>query len=121
MLQQLTTGGFAGRHQPRAGEVDAETGEETLDPRYAPAQDALERGDVDAAVAEYQKLVDANPADSEAAAGLAMAKVLQRTVGGGPERRPGRRRPRTPTTSTPRRSWPTSTFSVATSTTRSTG
>jgi putative thioredoxin len=81
VLQQLTTGGFTGRHQPRAGEVDAETGEETVDPRYVPAQDALERGDVDAAVAEYQKLVDANPADAEAAAGLAMAKVLKRTTG----------------------------------------
>jgi putative thioredoxin len=81
VLQQLTTSGFAGRHQPRAGEVDAETGEETLDPRYAPAQEALERGDIDAAVAEYQKLVDANPADAEAAAGLAMAQVLQRTAG----------------------------------------
>ena len=81
VLQQLATSGFAGRHQPRAGEVDAETGEETLDPRYAPAQDALERGDIDAAVAEYQKLVDANPADAEAAAGLAMAQVLQRTAG----------------------------------------
>jgi putative thioredoxin len=81
VLQQLTTGGFAGRHQPRASEVDAETGEETLDPRYAPAQDALERGDIDGAVAEYQKLVDANPADTEAAAGLAMAQVLQRTAG----------------------------------------
>jgi putative thioredoxin len=81
VLQQLTTSGFAGRHQPRAGEVDAETGEEVLDPRYAPAQDALERGDIDAAVAEYQKLVDANPADAEAAAGLAMAQVLQRTAG----------------------------------------
>ena len=30
-------------------------------------------------MAEYQKLVDANPADVEAGAGLAMAKVLQRT------------------------------------------
>jgi putative thioredoxin len=81
VLQQLTTSGFAGRHHPRSGEVDAETGEETLDPRYAPAQDALERGDIDAAVAEYQKLVDANPADTEAAAGLAMAQVLKRTSG----------------------------------------
>jgi putative thioredoxin len=81
VLQQLTTSGFTGRHQPRSGEVDTETGEETLDPRYAPAQDALERGDIEAAVAEYQKLVDANPADTEAAAGLAMAQVLQRTSG----------------------------------------
>jgi putative thioredoxin len=32
-------------------------------------------------VAEYQRLVDANPADAEAAAGLATAKMLQRTQG----------------------------------------
>ncbi len=83
VLQQLTASGFTGRHQPRSGapEVDEETGEEQLDPRYAPAQDALERGDIAGAVAEYQKLVDSNPADSEAAAGLAMAKLLQRTEG----------------------------------------
>lgn len=81
VFQQLTTSGFAGRHQPRAAEVDTETGEEVIDPRYLPAQDALERGDINAAVAEYQKLVEANPADSEAAAGLAMAQVLQRTDG----------------------------------------
>ena len=50
VLQQLTASGFTGRHQPRsgAGPVDEETGEEQLDPRYAPAQDALERGDIDA-------------------------------------------------------------------------
>jgi putative thioredoxin len=83
VLQQLTASGFTGRHQPRTGNgtVDEETGEELLDPRYAPAQEALERGDIDAAVAEYQKLVDANPADAEAAAGLAMAKLLKRTEG----------------------------------------
>ena len=83
VLQQLTASGFTGRHQPRSGggEVDEETGEEQLDPRYAPAQEALERGDIDAAVAEYEKLVDANPADAEAAAGLAMARLLKRTEG----------------------------------------
>jgi putative thioredoxin len=84
VMQQLTAQGIAGRHQPRAGgpAPDAEGGEEEqVDPRYAAAQDALGEGDIDRAVAEYQKLVDANPADTEAAAGLAMAKVLQRTSG----------------------------------------
>lgn len=82
VLQQLTAGGFSGRHQPRsAAPTTDEDGEPQLDPRYAPAQEALERDDIDAAVAEYQKLLDANPADAEAAAGLAMAKVLQRTRG----------------------------------------
>ncbi|MDQ6522458.1 tetratricopeptide repeat protein [Nocardioides sp. LHD-245] len=86
LAQQLTAQGITGRHQPNAfgaapgGEV-AEGEEADIDPRYVPAQDALAAGDIDAAVAEYQKLVDANPVDHEAAAGLAMAKVLQRTQG----------------------------------------
>jgi putative thioredoxin len=81
VLQQMATQGVTGRHQPRMQAVDeAEQDEEHVDPRYAPAQEALAAGDVDTAVAEYQKLVDANPADAEAAAGLAMARVLQRTA-----------------------------------------
>ena len=81
VFQQLATQGFTGRHKPQSGTSVTEEGEEELDPRYAPAQDALERGDIAAAVAEYQKLVDANPGDAEATGGLAMAKVLQRTQG----------------------------------------
>ena len=83
VVQQLTAQGVTTRHQPRtAAPEPADEGEEpAVDPRYAPAQDALEAGDIDGAVAAYQKLVDANPADTEAAAGLAMAKVLQRTAG----------------------------------------
>lgn len=88
VMQQLTAQGITGRHQPRAAGAAAEgadeDGEPVLDPRYAPAQDALERGDYDGAVAEYQRLIDANPADSEAAAGLAMAKLLQRTQAADP-------------------------------------
>ena len=74
-----------GLHQPQpGGAAPVDTGEEPeeyVDPRYAPAQNALADGDIEGAVAEYQKLVDANPADAEAAGGLAMAKVLQRTQG----------------------------------------
>ena len=84
VLEQMATQGVSGRHQPLAGAVPAAgdaSDEEYVDPRYAPAQNALESGDIDGAVAEYQKLVDANPADTEAAGGLAMAKVLQRTPG----------------------------------------
>ena len=81
MAQQLTAQGITARHQPRSTAPAGEDGEDAVDPRYAPAQAALEAGDIDAAVAEYQKLVDANPADVEAAAGLAMARVLQRTTG----------------------------------------
>ena len=80
VAQQLTASGLTGRHQPRRVEAP-EGDEEYVDPRYAAAQDALGEGDIDRAVAEYQKLVAANPAAAEAAAGLAMAKVLQRTAG----------------------------------------
>jgi putative thioredoxin len=82
VMQQLATQGVTGRHQPLAqGPVGDEEPEDYVDPRYAPAQDALAAGDIDAAIAEYQKLVDANPADAEAAGGLAMATVLRRTQG----------------------------------------
>lgn len=88
VLQQLTTQGITGRHQPRGAAApvapegaEGEQGEPPVDPRYAAAQDALGEGDIDRAVEEYQKLVTANPADVEAAAGLAMAKLLQRTRG----------------------------------------
>jgi putative thioredoxin len=83
VMQQLTTQGITGRHQPRvaAPEGAEDTDEPQVDPRYAAAQDALAANDIDGAVAEYQKLIDANPADAEAVAGLAMAKVLQRTQG----------------------------------------
>lgn len=80
--QQLTASGVAGRHAPQ--QVVAEDGEVAADPRYAAAQDALGAGDLDRAVTEYQKLVDANPADSEAAAGLAMAKLLHRVASSDP-------------------------------------
>ena len=87
VMQQLVTQGVTERHQPLAGAAPAAEGdaegdaEPVADPRYAAAQDALGEGDIDTAVAEYQKLVDANPADAEAAAGLAMATLLQRTAG----------------------------------------
>jgi putative thioredoxin len=81
-LQQLATQGITGRHQPRSSgsAPQAESDEAYVDPRYAPAQDALAAGDLAGAVEEYQKLVIANPADEEAAGGLAMAELLLRTA-----------------------------------------
>lgn len=82
LAQGLTAQGVTGRHQPLpSAPADGDDGEPQVDPRYAGAQAALENNDIDGAVAEYQRLVEANPADTEAAAGLAMARVLQRTQG----------------------------------------
>ncbi len=81
VLQAAAAQGLTGRVQPRGVTPPADSeDEEQADPRYLPAEDALAEGDIDRAVAEYQKLVDANPADTEAAGGLAMANVLQRTA-----------------------------------------
>jgi len=80
VLQAAVAQGLTGRVEPRGGQAVEDEEGEKVDPRYAPAQDALAQGDVDRAVAEYEKLLDANPADAEAAGGLAMARVLQRTA-----------------------------------------
>ncbi len=82
VLQQMAAQGLTGRHQPRgAAPADAPEAEDVVDPRYVPAEEALMAGDVDRAVAEYQKLVTANPADTEATLGLARAQLMQRTAG----------------------------------------
>jgi putative thioredoxin len=82
LAQGLTAQGITSRHQPLSAASGADSDEgEAVDPRYAAAEAALADNDIDGAVAEYQRLVEANPADAEAAAGLAMARVLQRTQG----------------------------------------
>ncbi len=85
VMDQVAAQGMTGRHAPFPGGAEPEAVDEDaeppIDPRYVPAQDALERGDLDGAVAEYQKLLDTNPADAEAAGGLAMARLLRRTQG----------------------------------------
>jgi putative thioredoxin len=82
VLQQMAAQGLAGRHQPFAAVVTGDVvDEEVVDPRYAAAEEALITGDLDGAVAEYQRLVDQNPADTEAALGLSRARLMQRTSG----------------------------------------
>ena len=83
LVEQLTAQGMTSRHEPVGGAVEPpeDADEDQTDPRYAPAEEALVAGDVDKAVTEYKKLVDANPADTEAALGLSRAKLMQRTQG----------------------------------------
>ena len=83
LLQQLAAQGMTGRHEPfgtgPAAVAGEEAEEEPLDPRYAPAEEALVRGDLETAATEYQRLLSANPADTEAAVGLARTGLLRRT------------------------------------------
>ncbi|MGH3366711.1 MAG: co-chaperone YbbN [Nocardioidaceae bacterium] len=85
VLQQVVdtavANGMTGRVEPRqaAGPPPDEAAEPAVDPRYAEAEDALAAGDLDAAVAGYQKLLQADPGDDGARAGLARAQLVART------------------------------------------
>jgi putative thioredoxin len=61
-------------------EVEAE-----LPPLHQEAFDAIERDDLDAAVAAYTQALTQNPADDDAAVGLAQVRLMQRTAGVDPK------------------------------------
>ncbi len=53
--------------------------EEPLPPLHQEAYDAIERDDLDTAVAAYEKAIKQDPKDAQAVAGLAQVRLLQRT------------------------------------------
>jgi putative thioredoxin len=55
--------------------------EPELPPLHQEAFDAIERDDLDAAVTAYTQALAQNPADDEAAVGLAQVRLMQRTAG----------------------------------------
>jgi putative thioredoxin len=59
--------------------------EPELPPLLQEAYDAIERDDLDAAVTAYTAALAQNPADEEAAVGLAQVKLMQRTAGVDPQ------------------------------------
>jgi putative thioredoxin len=75
LLQVAAANGITGRAQPVS--VDASAGP---DPRYAAADEALAAGDFDRAVAEFDKLLNTTPGDTEARAGRAQAALLARVT-----------------------------------------
>lgn len=60
-------------------EPEPEPAEEPLPPLHQEAYDAIERDDLDAAVAAYTKAMKQDPSDALAKAGLAQVELLQRT------------------------------------------
>lgn len=84
VLQQMASQGLTGRHQPlaapAASDEPAADDDDVTDPRYAPAEDAMLAGDYATAVAEYEKLINESPGDTEAVIGLARAKLIARTA-----------------------------------------
>ena len=59
-------------------EVASEPEPEPLPPHHQEAYDAIERGDLDGAIAEYRLAIAQNPADDLAVAGLAQVSLLKR-------------------------------------------
>lgn len=83
-LEQLVAlavqNGLSGRAQP-VGQAPAgpDDEEQPEDPRFAAADAAFAAGDVDTAVAEYERLATQNPGDAEVAERLAGVKLFART------------------------------------------
>lgn len=83
LLQIAVQQGVTGR--VNAPELDAEgegeAAEPPVNPAHAAALAALERGDYDAAVTEYEKVLLKSPADNEARAALVQVRLLARLQG----------------------------------------
>lgn len=82
VLQLAKENGVTGQvdtgEQPQEGEQPAEP---PLPPHLQAAYDAIEADDLDGAAAAFETAIKENPADSEAAAGLAQVQLLQRISG----------------------------------------
>ncbi|WP_298135197.1 tetratricopeptide repeat protein [Micropruina sp.] len=78
LLQVAASNGLVGRAEPVAGGA-GETDE--ADPRFAEADAALERGDFEVALAEYDKILAQTPNDLEAKIGRAQVALLARSAG----------------------------------------
>lgn len=79
LLQAAVQNGITGRVQLEA--VEGYDDEEALPPLHEEAFEAIERGDLDAAVAAYQQALAEDPKDSDAEVGLAQVRLMQRTAG----------------------------------------
>ena len=73
--EQGVDGRVGGAPEASAPAADEEP---PLDPRLAAAFDAIEAGDWDAAERAYRALLDANPADADAQAGIALVGLSRR-------------------------------------------
>jgi putative thioredoxin len=65
----------------QAAATPQESEEEPLPPLHQEAYDAIERDDLDAAVAAYEKAIKQDPKDVQAVAGLAQVRLMQRARG----------------------------------------
>jgi putative thioredoxin len=79
LIKVAVSNGITGRATPGPSAEQASAPEPPHDSRYDDAFDAIERGDLDAAAAAYDKILAENPGDTDAKAGLAQVGLLRRT------------------------------------------
>jgi putative thioredoxin len=80
LLKLAAEHGVTGRVAVAATDDGEPEAEAELPPLHQEAFEAIERDDLDAAVAAYTKALAQNPADDDAAVGLAQVKLMQRTA-----------------------------------------
>lgn len=81
VVQSAVANGMTGRLEPREGAQQPEAEEPESDPRYAEAEEALSAGDLDGAIAAYERLLKESPNDEDARTGLAQVQLVARTRG----------------------------------------
>lgn len=81
VLRVAAANGVTGRVSAGPATDDEAAPEPTVDPLLDQATQAMQRGDFAAAAAAYQSLLDRNPGDAAAKAGLAAAGLKQRLQG----------------------------------------
>jgi putative thioredoxin len=80
VVQTAAANGLTGRVEPRGGAAEqGEPAEEASDPRYAEAEEALARDDLEGAIDAYERVLKESPGDAEARARLATARLYART------------------------------------------
>ena len=79
LLQAAIQNGITGRVE--LGQVPGAEDGDDLPPLHQTAFDAIERGDLPAAVAAYEQALAENPKDHDAELGLAQVRLMQRTQG----------------------------------------
>lgn len=86
VLAAAEQNGVTGRAPSQGGAPDAdqpaaEPEPEPLPPLHQEAYDAIERDDLEAAAAAYERAIKQDPKDVDAVAGLAQVRLMQRTQG----------------------------------------
>jgi putative thioredoxin len=82
LLKVAEANGVTGTVEAAVDTAEADAPQEPVaDPKYAAADEALGAGDLSGAIAAYEKILASEPADEIATAGLARAKLLDRTQG----------------------------------------